>query len=341
DRVRSWTGERRFQIGAQLIEGVADPLVAARSLSDLADAALVVLAEAVEADFALTNGRVPGAGLIVIAMGRYGGRALSHASDLDLVFLFSGDHETLSVGGERSLGATAYFNRLATRLSVALSVPTAAGALYEVDTRLRPSGAQGLLAVSLDSFARYQHEAAWTWEHLALTRARLVLGEAAAAQAVIAAVLDQPRDAVQLRADVLAMRADIDAAKPGKGFWDVKLGKGGLVDLEFLTHYLQLRDGVARTADLRGALATLVAAGSIGAELLVAHDVLTRLLIMLRLVLPDAGAAAYRVMQAPASVGALLAKATGQADLAALEAAVATARRDIIAAWEALFEKRR
>jgi glutamate-ammonia-ligase adenylyltransferase len=340
DRVRNWTGEHRFQVGAQLIEARVDPLVAATGLSDLADAALQVLGDAVEAEFAATHGRIAGAGLIVLAMGRYGGRALTHASDLDLIFLFGGSHEAMS-DGAKPLAATSYFNRLATRLTAALSVPTAAGALYEVDTRLRPSGSQGLLAVSLDSFARYQREAAWTWEHLALTRARIVLGDVGPAQAVITEILQAPRDAAVLRTDVLAMRGDIDAAKPGHGFWDVKLGKGGLVDLEFITHFLQLRERVAQTPDLRAAIVQLVALGHLDGALIDAHDLLTRLLIMLRLVLPDAGAAATRVAAAPAGVTALLAQATGQADFAALEAAVAAARSSIVGAWEVLFDKRR
>lgn len=337
DRVRNWTGEHRFQIGAQLIEARVDPLVAATGLSDLADAAVVLLTEAVTEEFAAAHGRIEGAGLIVLAMGRYGGRALTHASDLDLIFLFSGSHEAMS-DGAKPLAATTYFNRLATRLTAALSVPTAAGALYEVDTRLRPSGAQGLLAVSLDSFARYQREAAWTWEHLALTRARVVAGDAGALDALIADVLQAPRDAKLLRADVLTMRGDIDAAKPGHGFWDVKLGKGGLVDLEFITHFVQLRDRVAQTPDLRAALTELAASGRIDAALVEAHDLLSRLLIMLRLVLPDAGAAIGKLASQPPMVLALLARATGQEDFAALEAAVGAARRRIIAAWEAVFE---
>lgn len=340
DRVRAWTGEMRFQIGAQLIEGQVDPLVAATNLSDLADAAFWLLGDAVESDFAAVHGRIAGGELIVLAMGRYGGRALTHASDLDLVFLFSGSHEALS-DGAKPLAATTYFNRLATRLSAALSVPTAAGALYEVDTRLRPSGTQGLLAVSLDSFARYQRETAWTWEHLALTRARVVAGPAAAAQAVIDEILTAPRDAAALQRDVLAMREDIDAAKPGYGFWDVKLGKGGLVDLEFMTHFMQLRDHAALTPDLRAAIGLLVARGSLPPELLAAHDLLTRLLVMLRLVLPDTGAAATKLAAQPATVKALLAQATQQVDFATLETAVTIAKRSIVTAWEALFEQRR
>jgi [glutamine synthetase] adenylyltransferase / [glutamine synthetase]-adenylyl-L-tyrosine phosphorylase len=337
DRVRRWTGEHRFQVGAQLIEAMVDPLIAARSLSDLADAALEVLAATVARAFAVQHGKVPGGELLVLAMGRYGGGRLSHASDLDLVYLFTGDFDAVS-DGAKPLAATAYFNRLATRLTAALSAPTAAGALYEVDTRLRPSGTQGLLAISVDSFAKYQREAAWTWEHLALTRARVVAGDAATVTPVIDEILDRPRDAATLRKDVLAMRGDIDAAKPGQGLWDVKLGKGGLIDIEFITHFLQLRDHIARTPDMHDALGVLVANRLVPADLAAAHDLLTRLLVLLRLVVPDTSG---KVGQFPAAVAQLLAQATGCDDFAALEDALTQAKRTIVGAWETVFDARR
>ncbi len=338
DRVRRWTGERRFQIGAQLIEGQGDPLLAARSLSDLADAALAVIVPAVAADFARAHGRVPDSEPLVLALGRYGGQALTHASDLDLVYLFSGHHETLS-DGPRPLGAARYFNLLAARLTGALSVPTAAGALYEVDTRLRPWGAKGLLALSVASFARYQAEEAESWEHMALTRARVVPTGAsdaavATARAAIAATLDRPRDPETLRRAVLAMRADIASAKPPKGSFDVKLAPGGLVDLEFTVHYLQLRHRIGLGPDLSQAIATLTTAGLLPADIAAAHTLLTRFLVLLRLVVPGA--------QLPTGfappVEAMLARGLGaasfpdvQAQLALAKAAVRLAFNDVIA----------
>jgi glutamate-ammonia-ligase adenylyltransferase len=312
DRVRRWTGERRFQLGAQLIEGATDPLLAARSLSDLADAALAVIAPAVVADFARTHGRVLGSALLVLALGRYGGRALTHASDLDLVYLFSGSHEGESDGG-KPLAATLYFNRLAARLTAALSVPTAAGALYEVDTRLRPWGAKGMLALSVASFARYQAEDADSWEHMALTRARIVptgAGDNAVAEAgaAIAAVLDRPRDPEKLRRAVLDMRAEIAKAKPPKGNFDVKLAPGGLVDLEFTVHFLQLRDRIGMGPDLAAAIEALVASGALPAATAHAHAVLTRFLVLLRLVAPGAQVPA----SFPPAVEAMLARGLDQ-----------------------------
>ncbi|MGJ3627792.1 hypothetical protein AB5I41_13935 [Sphingomonas sp. MMS24-JH45] len=152
------------------------------------------------------------------------------ASDLDLVYLFTGDFDAESDWG-KPLGATLYYNRLAQRVTAALSVATAAGPLYPVDTRLRPSGAQGPLAVSLDSFARYQREDAWTWEHMALTRARPVFGSAAAraaVQAVIDRVLAGDRPARDVPAEAAAMRAEMAKHKPPTGPLDAKLLPGGL-----------------------------------------------------------------------------------------------------------------
>lgn len=337
DRVRRWTAERRFQIGAQLIEGLADPLDAAAAYAALADAAVRTLAPIVAEAFAAAHGRVDDAELIVLGLGRFGGGALTAHSDLDVVYLFTGSHEGQS-DGAKPLPATLYFNRLAQRLTAALSVPTAAGALYEVDTRLRPSGAQGLLAVTVDTFADYQRGDAWTWEHMALTRARVVAGPAADVEAVIAEVLNAPRDADKLRTDVLAMRDEMEAHKPGAGAWDVKLGAGGLVDLEFVIHYLQLRDRIAFTPDLRAATVALVEAGRLPAAAVDAHDLLARLLVMLRLVVPKADAAAGRFA---GPVGERLAKATGHADFAALERALKLAKTTVLGAWEESFGTKR
>ncbi|KPF80434.1 hypothetical protein IP88_00410 [alpha proteobacterium AAP81b] len=341
DRVRRWTGERRFQLGAHLVAGRADPLVVARSLSDLADAALAVVMPAVAEDFARTHGRIAGASLLVLAMGRFGGQALTHASDLDLVYLFGGDHQALS-DAPRPMAASQYFNRLAARLTAALSVPTAAGALYEIDTRLRPWGAKGLLAASIDSFARYHAYDAEVWEHMALTRARVIGGstdERAAAVAAIAGALTRRRDPAALRDAVLAMRAEMAAAKPGGGAFDVKLAPGGSVDLEFIVHYLQLRDGRGCAPDLRLALAQLVADDIVPVALADAHDLLSRFLILLRLVSPSGPA---RVPASfPAAVEAMLARGLGCDSFAEVVARLALARQAVRLAWEDQFDDRR
>ncbi len=332
DRVRRKVGERRFALGVQLVEGASDPLKVAEGLSRVAEAALGVLAAAATAEFEKAHGRVPGGALIVMGYGRLGGAALTHASDLDLVFLFTGDHAAES-DGARPLGATLYFNRLAQRVIAALSVPTAEGALYEVDVRLRPSGAQGPIAVSLDSFARYQREAAWTWEHMALARSRVLGGpEAGTAELdeIVKSVLTLPRDPAKLRTDVLHMRSEMAAHKPAKRALDIKLARGGLVDVEFLVHFLQLREGIALEPALPAALAALVAAGLLPEPVFMAHAMMARFLIAARLLAPDS-------REPPPAARAVLAHASGCDDWESLVRCLLESRRTVAAAWAEVF----
>lgn len=328
DHVRRVVGEWRFASGVQIVAGAADPLAVAGGYSRIANAALAVLTEAAVAEFARAHGRVPDSELVILGLGRLGGGALTHASDLDLVYLFTGDFRAES-DGPKPLGATLYYNRLAQRVTAALSVPTAAGPLYPVDTRLRPSGAQGPLAVSLDSFARYQREEAWTWEHMALTRARPVFGSPparAATQAVIDGVLAGDRPARDIVADATAMRAEMAAHKPPRGPLDAKLLPGGLVDLEFAVHVAQLTRRTAFTPRLDAAIDALVAAGLAPPALRDAHDLLTRLLVTLRLVAPDAAAP-------DPGTAALIARALGLPDWAAVVASLAATRQEVERYW--------
>ncbi|EGD57238.1 glutamate-ammonia-ligase adenylyltransferase [Novosphingobium nitrogenifigens DSM 19370] len=332
DAVRRRVGEIRFALGVQLIEHIHDPLAIAAALSRVAEAAIEVLGAAAEAEFAATHGHVPNSRLVILGLGRLGGGALTHASDLDLVFLFTGDFADES-DGPRPLGGTLYYTRLSQRVVAALSAPTAAGALYEVDTRLRPSGTQGPIAVSFESFERYQREEAWTWEHMALCRARPLFGTAqdrADLARIVQSVLCMPRDPEKLRADVLKMRGDMARHKPPKGPLDVKLARGGLVDCEFIVHYLQLRERIAIDPDLGEAIAMLAEAGHVEAALGDAYALLARLLVVVRLVAPDG---AYP----PPASRAIVARACDQADWDSLLAAIATARETIAAAWRETF----
>lgn len=335
DHIRRVVGELRFALGVQLIEAAHDPIDIARALARTAQAALTVAADAAKAEFASAHGHMPGSELVVLGLGRFGGGALTHASDLDIVYLFTGEPEGES-DGRRPLGATHYFNRLAQRVSAALSVPTAEGALYEIDTRLRPQGAQGLLAVSIGAFGRYQRETAWTWEHMALTRARPLYGPEAGQKqlhAIVEDVLSAPRDPDGLKQDVLKMRADMAAHKPPRGRLDAKLLRGGLVDLEFLVHYLQLREGTALAPDLGEAVELLAAQGLLSNGLIDAQYLMTRLLVASRLLAPDTD------IPTPAAAS-VLARACGCANVEALLAGFAGARQAVAAAWQDVFGSR-
>ncbi|MFL0670805.1 MAG: bifunctional [glutamate--ammonia ligase]-adenylyl-L-tyrosine phosphorylase/[glutamate--ammonia-ligase] adenylyltransferase [Erythrobacter sp.] len=343
DAIRVVTGEVRFALGVQLIEGLADPLAIARALSRLAEAALALAMQGTVREFEAKHGRVPGGELLVLGLGRLGGGALTHASDLDIVYLFTGDFAARS-DGERPLGATQYFNRLASRISAALSVPTAQGALYEVDTRLRPQGNQGPLAVSCEAFAKYQREAAWTWEHMALARARVLAGSPTARgqlDAILREVIRGPRDADTLRAAVVAMRERIAEHKAPGGPIDAKLLRGGLVDLEFLVQFLQLRGldaGGAPLAqahpqaldpDLAVAIGALVAAGLLPPEIAVAHELMSRMLVAGRLLAPGG-------REPPACGAKAMARACGAADYDALLHQLGEARQRVSGVWKAI-----
>ncbi|MEO0642166.1 MAG: bifunctional [glutamate--ammonia ligase]-adenylyl-L-tyrosine phosphorylase/[glutamate--ammonia-ligase] adenylyltransferase [Pseudomonadota bacterium] len=300
DAIRRVTGELRFALGLQLIEGLADPIDIGAALSRIAEAALSLAVPAAHAEFARRHGWIEGSELLVLGLGRFGGGALTHASDLDVVFLFAGNLSQPS-SGPRSISASNYYNRLAGRVTAALSVPTAQGALYEIDTRLRPQGAQGPLAVSCAAFEKYQRDAAWTWEHMALARARVLVGSAkgrARVEAIMRKVVRRPRDPDSVRAEISAMRAQMAQHKAPAGPLDVKRLRGGLIDCEFLAHFLQLRGTNAAGAlletdyaqayspDLGTAIPALIRAGLLPQTFRLDYDLMTRMLVALRQLAP-------------------------------------------------------
>ena len=331
DHVRYVVGEKKFALGVQIVAGTADPLAVSAGYARVAEAAIEVIAAATIDEFATAHGRVPDSEFAILALGRLGGGQLTHASDLDLIYLFTGDFSAES-DGARPLGATLYYNRLAARVSAALSVATAAGPLYPVDTRLRPSGTQGPLVVTVDSFARYQRADAWTWEHMALTRARPVFGSVPT-RALIATIVhdvlagDRPDRAIA--AEAMAMRADMAVHKPPTGPLDVKLSPGGLVDLEFAVHVAQLIHRTAFDPRLSRAIDALVEAGRLPPAARAANDVLTRALVTLRLVAPDG--------QTPAPpTRAVIARSLGLDDWAAVGATLATTQQAVGAIWRGM-----
>ena len=335
DIVRDYVGEKRFALGVQLIEGRSDALAIAQAYAHLAEASLQTLTTATVAEFEKAHGKIAGGELIILALGRLGGEALTHASDLDIILLFTGDHLAES-DGPRALGATQYFNRLAQRVIAAMSVATASGALYEIDTRLRPSGADGLLCASVKSFDQYQRENAWTWEHMALTRARVLFGSVGArtfVAEIIRDVLHTPRDGDKLRHDIAKMRKDMAAHKPPKGVLDVKLLPGGLVDMEFIIHALQLETHDGMKPQLGPAIDALVAAGRLQADFAKAFALMARLLVMVRLIAPDCAAP-------PEAAQLLIAHSLGFDDWDGLTRALRDYRGVVMDQWHKLFGPR-
>ncbi|GAB5454222.1 MAG: bifunctional [glutamine synthetase] adenylyltransferase/[glutamine synthetase]-adenylyl-L-tyrosine phosphorylase [Henriciella sp.] len=227
--VRHWQGERAFLIGHNLLHGSLEARDAAAHWSDLADTCIQSMAGAAEAETIRKFGPAPGA-WSVIGLGKLGGREMTAGSDLDLVVIYNPKDQS---------DAQTWFTRFTQRLISALSAETGEGALYEVDMRLRPSGGAGPVATSLASFDRYQNESAWTWEHMALTRLRPIAGdETLGAQvSAIAERVINTGDAPQRSTDILDMRGRLLREKAAKGMWDLKMRRGGLLDLEFVTQH--------------------------------------------------------------------------------------------------------
>jgi glutamate-ammonia-ligase adenylyltransferase len=189
------------------------------------------------------HGDFPGGRMAIVGMGKLGSFELTAGSDVDLILLYDHDDDAQESDGPKPLDATRYFTRITQRLIAALSAPTAEGVLYQVDMRLRPSGNKGPVATRINAFEKYQREEAWTWEHMALTRARLICGDAglqADAARIIADILTAPSDTARVTADVADMRTLVDKEKPPAGPWDLKHMPGGQIDIEFISQYLRL-----------------------------------------------------------------------------------------------------
>lgn len=265
---RRYQREEAFRIAVQVLEADAAAALATHAYADLAEACLRAMADAALSEMERLHGAQPGA-FAVFGLGKFGGRELVEGSDLDLMLVYDAPDRGPAAG----LTPGEYYARLTQRLISALSAPTEEGALYDIDTKLRPSGSKGPVAVRLSSFSRYFAEEAWTWELQALTRLRAVAGDAdlaARAEAIAMAALAQPRDAAKVRADVAAMRARMAKERPHRGHWDLKLAPGGFVDIEFIVQALQLvwaaRAPEVIAANTAEAIANLAAAGALSKE---------------------------------------------------------------------------
>jgi glutamate-ammonia-ligase adenylyltransferase len=216
------------------------------------------------------------AGFGIIGYGKLGGLELSYGSDLDLVFLHDSRGGRQMTDGDKPLDNAMFFGRLVRRLVHFLTTQTSSGVMYEIDTRLRPEGRKGVLVTSTDAFGRYQEENAWTWEHQALLRARPVAGSAAVAkdfERIRARTLMSRIRLAALQEDVVSMRArmrkELDRSEAGR--FDLKHGRGGVGDIEFIVQYLVLRNArnfpaVIRFSDNIRQIAALAAVGRLDVQ---------------------------------------------------------------------------
>ncbi|TDH61376.1 bifunctional [glutamine synthetase] adenylyltransferase/[glutamine synthetase]-adenylyl-L-tyrosine phosphorylase [Dankookia rubra] len=349
DAARRLATARKFEIDAAALEGVIDADTAGELRSDLADAAIAALLPRITADFAERYGRVPGGALAVLAMGKLGSREMLPGSDLDLVLLYDHDPEaTGSEGGRRSLAPSEYFLRLAPQVVSAITAPGAEGRLWEVDMRLRPSGNKGPVAVRLSTFEAYHMTEAWTWERMALTRARPIAGPPAMRRRIaelLRAAVTRPGAADTALTDAVAMRQRMLRDLPPEGPWDLKAMPGGLIEVEFIAQALQLRHAAGNPKVLatttRVALARLRDAGVLPAEeaaALIRADRLWRTVI--GLVRLTHGRSRDPALPAPAAAALLRATAplllAPAVDLGGLRAQMAETARVV----RAIFERR-
>jgi len=242
DLARIWTKEWHFRIGVHLLEGLTLPHEAASHYAQLAEAVLTAVFDLVHQNFALKYGHIPESDCAILAMGSLGAGQLNSQSDLDIILIFDVDVNCQS-NGAKPLSCRQYFSRLTQALITALTAPTAHGRLYEVDMRLRPSGRAGPVATSLAGFESYQRSEAWTWEHLALTRGRVITGAAAFRETVERLrqqILEEKADWPNILKGLRDMRARLADGKPQMGLWDLKRGSGGLQDIELVAQGMAL-----------------------------------------------------------------------------------------------------
>ncbi|WP_244437816.1 bifunctional [glutamine synthetase] adenylyltransferase/[glutamine synthetase]-adenylyl-L-tyrosine phosphorylase [Hyphomicrobium denitrificans] len=343
DTARIIGSEQKFLIGVRTLTGSISAAGAGLAYAIVAERLIAGLLREVCRQMQEEHGRVPGGSAVVIAMGKLGGREMTSASDVDLILVYDFDRGAEQSDGPRPLAPQHYYTRLTQRLINAISARTAEGALYEVDMRLRPSGQKGPVATQLSSFASYQATEAWTWEHMALTRARVIAGSpdlSARVEAEIRKVLTTRRDRAQIAADIRDMRERIEAEKATRDIWDLKQVRGGLVDLEFIAQHLQLIFAADHPRILdQTTLVTLDAAASeglISAEdhrrLSAAGQLLHDLTQILRLTLEGP----FHSASAPKGLKSLLVRAGEAASFEDLEHKLKQSLADVREAFERL-----
>jgi glutamate-ammonia-ligase adenylyltransferase len=336
DAIRLLGQEHMFLIGARILSGSITAEQAGAVFARLADVLLDTVHRRAEADFAETYGRIRRGESAILALGRLGAREMTASSDLDLIVIYDFDHDHPESDGERSLYGGQYYARFTQRLISALTAQTNYGVLYQVDMRLRPSGRSGPVATQIDGFISYQEHEAWTWEHMALTRARVVSGPPALAARIAQAIRDvlcRARNPKTIADDVVAMRAAIAKEKGDADIWDLKYVAGGLVDIEFIAQYLQLTHAATSPEILDTSTARMLEkAVRLGVLKPEDADVLrpaVRLFHDLTQILRLCLSTAFDPKTANAGVLALLARAADLPDFAALQAHVEDTQRHV------------
>jgi [glutamine synthetase] adenylyltransferase / [glutamine synthetase]-adenylyl-L-tyrosine phosphorylase len=343
DRVRIIGREQMFRVGVRVLSETVSAVEAGISFSTIAELLLQRLHASARQEMRLRHGDVTGGRTCVIAMGKMGGREMTASSDLDLMLIYDYEPGTENSDGAKPLSVNQYFTRLTQRLINSINAPTGEGVLFEVDMRLRPSGSQGPVATSLSSFRDYQKNSAWTWEKLALTRARVVSGDAEFANIIskaITASLCAERDAAATRKDVLDMRRLMVKEQGSAGLWDIKRARGGLIEVEFIAQYLQLVHAAHHPEILdtntHAALGKLGAAAFLDAgaagDLKEACLLYHRVTQVLRLCVNGP----YDPARSPAGLNRLIARAAGVPDIRAAHSLVNDTQKQVASLFDEL-----
>ncbi|MEM7620730.1 MAG: bifunctional [glutamine synthetase] adenylyltransferase/[glutamine synthetase]-adenylyl-L-tyrosine phosphorylase [Pseudomonadota bacterium] len=243
DTARYIGQEHAFIIGGRLLSQSISAQEASKAYSNLAENLIESLQDQVDIAIQEQYGQIQNGDVAVLSMGKLGGHEMTASSDLDIILIYDFDPSCVQSDGPKQISPAQYYSKFTQRLISALSVPTSTGGLYEVDMRLRPSGKSGPVATMMGSFENYQNTQAWTWEHMALTRARVISGTEPLRKKlneVIKQVLCLPRDKGKIAQDICDMRRRIEHEKKTDNLWDLKHYRGGLIDLEFIVQYLQL-----------------------------------------------------------------------------------------------------
>jgi [glutamine synthetase] adenylyltransferase / [glutamine synthetase]-adenylyl-L-tyrosine phosphorylase len=336
DAIRLLGQEHMFLIGARILSGSITAEQAGDVFARLADVLLRTVHSRAEVDFAETYGRIRGGESAVVALGRLGAREMTASSDLDLIVIYDFDQDHPESDGERSLYGAQYYARFTQRLISALTAQTNYGVLYQVDMRLRPSGRSGPVATQIDGFISYQEREAWTWEHMALTRARVVSGPpglVARIEKAIRDVLCRKREEETIADDVATMRGAIAKEKGDADIWDLKYVAGGLVDIEFIAQFLQLTHAatcpdILDTSTAR-VLEKAVKLGVLKPEYAEVLRPAVRLFHDLTQILRLCLSGRFDPKTAHAGILALLARAADLPDFAALQAHVEDTQRHV------------
>ncbi len=335
--LRTFNNEKRFQAGVHLLKQLTTPQHVGAFLSDVAEVVLQSTMQEVWVEYHASMPVLEDTPFAVVALGKLGGQEMTFGSDLDIVFLYD------DLGDSASEVRT-HLIRISQRLISALTLLTREGRLYEVDTRLRPGGSDGPLAVSLSGFDAYFANSAWTYEHMALTRARVVatnsLDFATRVEETIRHHVTKPRDPLLLLTDVIQMRTRIAKEFPTRNPWAIKHIRGGMVDLDFMAQYLVLREAATHPSIWqRDAFDVFSAAEQCGAldgktakQLLAAKQFLSGLMSLQRLSAPGGAI----TDDAPTGLKALLVNGMGCSSFDQLKTELIAQETNVLTAFEAL-----